>query len=473
MRSVSNVPNQNTHQKETQVLLSMGRQINRFRVPVAVVVAASMAMAVWAPASAAAPPGFRAPLVSRMAHGLPSSFAGRQALLSRMVQPHSIHRDTNPTTFILDSPFTSIKTSTGLTRNESIFAGKTVGSAPDVGLNVNRQGTTMCAGIHCQEEDTNWVFGNLPAGDFNVNTTTGNATIALGAAQSGQFGTLNFTFTHSTKTAATCNVSGSEFIYTGVLSGTQNFHTKITTAPLSPLEPSILGDVHGPSGAGGTVTFPNSPPLNTTYLMIDNDCQNKSEPPPPPGKSLCQTATYWSSPFVQNASFTVQSLQEGSTGTYYSYPTSSFNSVDASRWITFSGLPATGGYGGTGPAEASRYDSGLDNLPTISYSFTNASPFPQSETTTAPSTDTYFKGSATLRSTKSQENKVRACYVQTGTTTYVPHTQYGQYDTTGTVHYSWTNGSTRLELLADVGGVISVANRTADTTSSISHWTYT
>lgn len=460
-----------TLEKETQVLHSMGRQVDRFRVPVAVIVATSMAMAVWAPASAAGRASFKAPLLSRAAHGVQPSSVVRQALLSNSVQPHSIHRDTNPTTVSLYSSTLSIKTSTGLTRKENISANRTFGSSAEVGLSLDRHGSSLCGRTPCQDNETVWAFSNLPASDFAVTTSTGNGSVTLSSASSGPFAGFHFVFTHTTTTKETCNVSGSEYIYTGVLSGTQDFHTKITST-VSPLEPSILGDINGPSGAGGTVTFPNTSSTNTTYLVVNNDCQNKSGPPPPAGKTLCQRSTFWSTPLVHNASFSVAYQDDGETGTTYSYPTSSFNNLYASRYVSFSGLPATGGFGGASPAEVTRGDYGSDNLPTMSYSFSTTSPHPQTVTTTVPSGDAYFKGSASLTSTKSTNSFAYTCYVQTGPTTYIAHNEYARYDTSGTATYSWANGSTPLEFLADVGGLLLVGNKTSDTSASIDRDTY-
>lgn len=446
------------------MLGSLGRNLARFRVSLALAVAASMALAAWAPASAAAPHLTARPL-GQIAHLSPSTLAPG-APFAVLIHPVSERKDTTSATiYSLDSSTAKIKTTSGKVRQEAVYASKT---GPDgdanISLTLSRSsgnmglllGSPEVAGREAQKRhnqppfqmaDNDWELSNLRPSEFSVHH--GNATIGFNSTQVGPFGRLFGAFTHTKKTKESCNVSGSEFMYTGILKVNELFKTKNSLE-----HHSKLGSVHGPSGRGGTVIFPHAAKATTT-LFVDNNCVNTLPPPP---KAYCVSGTVWVSPTMDLHAGS--QVLGGYKLTFHSPNPSSLILVFASRFVTFSGLPSTGGFAGT-PAAVTRSDQVDDSAPSQAYSQSAANPFPQTETVAAGARDKYIQGGATLTSSASATETDEPCFV--GDTTETQFTQRGQ------APFSWTNGATNLTADSAVGKNISIANTTTDTTATINH----
>lgn len=449
------------------MLTSLTKNLARFRVPLAMVVTASVAAAMAAPASASnshrltAPSAGVAPSTSDRLSGA----AGWSGLI-----PSQITRNAARPTYTLTSSTVRIKTSRGLFRRESISANRG-GFAPSpsivlslwrhtgapVPLAASRKGPSREPklssrnGRPAQKAENVWSIGRLPDSTFSVKR--GNATIGFTHIQVGPFGQLFGSFTHATRTRETCKTSGSEYLYTGIFKVHERFKTKNRLERVS-----NLGWVHGPTGQGGAITFPHSK-TNTTQLVVDNGCVNANSRAHA-AKPYCQTGTVWNSPFV-NMGGSFQGFS-GEDFTIHTPQPFSLYSLLASRYTTITGLPARGGY--HGPVTFTRTDTVIDTSPKQSYTLVPGSSGAEEETITTAGSDTYMQGSAVVTSAGSTNQDVGTCYV--GKTT-----NESQFIRSSAAPNTWTNGSVKLKAKSAVGGKIVVGDKTSDTTASIQHYT--
>lgn len=449
------------------MLLALVRNLARFRVSLALLAAASLALTMRAPASAASPP-FGAGLRPQFSHLLPARSIAQHSWTD-WPGPASVHKlDGIAPSYTLYSSPARVKTTRGVIRQETIYTYKSAPTASGyIDLLLSRHvgdvsildrsrdvapetgGPSRHKQSLSQLAENAWVMNNLRTSEFSVHH--GNATISFNSTQVGPFGRLFGTFTHTKKTQETCNVSGSEFTYTGILKVNELFKTK------NRLEHhSKLGWVHGPRGGGGTIFFPNTSKTNSTFLTVDNACVNTV----PATKTYCTTGTFWSSPTVAVGGGS--SGLEGYKLTVHSPNPSTIDFVYGYRDLPIAGLPPSGGFAGAG-VTMFRDDTAFDSAVSQSYVQDLANPFPQTESIISSSKDKYIQGSATLTSAASTTATGGACFV--GNTAETEFEQEGQ------APFNWTNGSRKLAADSAVGGNITIANATGSTTGEINHET--
>lgn len=350
------------------------------------------------------------------------------------------------TTYVFKSGYTKVRTTSGKTRSLSVHAGLPYGSlgagATNVDVILFRHN-----GSFSQEASNDWHFDNLAASDFNP--TGGNATVSLRSSEIGPFGHLSGTFTHSESHPVNCS-SGSETDYTGSLVLKLSFRTKNFLE-----SKSKLGRVHGRSGSGGAITFPNTP-MNTSALSVDKGCV----PVVPSSKTYCMRATLWASPFPERGKFV---RFAGVKESVASATPSRVHQLLGFRTVGINGLPASGGADGT-EVILLRNDDVIDEG-SQSYSRSSTSPYRLKEVANTSTGDSYMQGSATLRSAGSTyDSNTGSCFA--GSAVKREHLR------SGSLPYSWTNGPTPLTGDSAVGGNLTLSSKTYQSPAWIYHYSY-